>query len=58
MTECETCGGTGQLMEMVCYGGMPYEVIEICPDCDGTGQIYEEKEEPAKPPRPNRVRDW
>jgi len=35
--ECEECGGTGQLMTMVCYGGDPIENIELCDDCEGEG---------------------
>jgi len=37
--ECETCCGYGKTMEMVCFGDMPIEKWEICPDCDGTGLV-------------------
>ena len=37
--ECELCGGTGEAMEMVCYGGLPQERWSECPDCDGTGEL-------------------
>lgn len=30
---CGTCGGTGDLIEMQCYGGPAYETREPCPDC-------------------------
>ena len=40
MIECETCGGEGYVMEMVCYGGSPYEKKDVCPDCDGEGERY------------------
>lgn len=36
--ECETCGGSGSAMDMVCYGGMPHEIETDCPDCDGHGR--------------------
>ena len=32
---CETCNGTGEVIEMVCYGGPPIERRYYCPDCDG-----------------------
>ena len=35
--ECEECGGEGQQMEMVCYGGPPLERWFPCPHCDGEG---------------------
>lgn len=58
---CETCGGTGECMEMVCYGGAPYEVTNPCPDCDGP---EDEIETPKTATSTNpdlmrkRVRDW
>ena len=39
VTECTTCNGYGEMMQMVCYGDMPIEKREICPDCNGTGLI-------------------
>lgn len=38
---CETCGGTGETMRMVCYGNEPYEKIDKCPDCNGEGVLIE-----------------
>ena len=35
--KCETCGGEGEGMDMVCYGDLPVERMLPCPDCDGTG---------------------
>lgn len=37
--ECSTCEGTGESFKMVCYGGMPFERVCDCPDCDGKGAI-------------------
>lgn len=37
--DCETCGGTGEVRDMKCYGGAPIEVTDQCPDCDGTGTV-------------------
>ena len=37
--ECETCGGTGEVMEMKCYGGAPTEHKETCLECEGEGVI-------------------
>jgi len=34
---CDTCGGVGEVMSMVCYGGPPIEQMQTCPDCDGLG---------------------
>lgn len=36
--KCETCGDTGHTMAMVCYGGVPYEVMYPCPDCNRTAE--------------------
>lgn len=40
---CETCGGTGETMQMVCYGNNPIEKIVMCPDCNGEGVIVDER---------------
>lgn len=41
--KCEYCGGEGRFMEMVCYGGSPFEKYERCSECYGEGTIeYEE----------------
>lgn len=37
--ECDTCGGEGEVMGMVCYGGAPVERMQPCPDCNGKGFI-------------------
>ena len=37
--ECDTCGGTGETMSMVCYRGNLVEKTETCPDCNGEGII-------------------
>lgn len=37
--ECEECGGSGELMEMVCYGGSPLERRDICHHCEGEGVV-------------------
>lgn len=39
---CETCDGTGMVMDMVCYGGLPREKETECPDCEGTGEVYQD----------------
>lgn len=36
---CESCGGAGECMQMVCYGGLPTEEMRDCPDCGGTGTM-------------------
>lgn len=33
---CTTCCDTGRTMSMVCYGGLPQERVDYCPDCHGT----------------------
>ena len=38
-TICEECGGSGLMMKMVCYGGLPSEVTEPCDACNGDGVI-------------------
>lgn len=35
---CETCGDTGHTMAMVCYGGVPHEAMQPCPDCNRTAE--------------------
>ncbi len=35
---CEECGGTGEVMEVRCYGGSPCEYTETCSFCDGEGK--------------------
>lgn len=42
--ECKTCDGSGETMTMVCYGGMPFEKKELCPDCNGSGMIETQKQ--------------
>lgn len=44
--ECEECGGTGETMHMVCYGGPPIEKYETCEFCEGNGQIVQEPKSP------------
>lgn len=53
---CDSCGGVGVTMTMVCYGGPPCERTGYCEDCDGDGQV--ELPAPPVPVRPQRVRDW
>lgn len=36
--KCETCGDTGHTMLMVCYGGVPHEAMQTCPDCNRTAE--------------------
>jgi hypothetical protein len=45
LDSCDRCAGTGQSMEMVCYGDMPIEKYGDCPDCESTGFIYPYKKE-------------
>lgn len=33
--ECPECGGQGEVMFMVCYGGPPLERYETCGMCSG-----------------------
>lgn len=35
VSNCQECYGTGHTMKMVCYGGPPHEIEEICEDCGG-----------------------
>lgn len=37
--ECEVCGGLGETLSMVCYGGHPSEIRKWCETCNGTGQV-------------------
>lgn len=39
LIDCHECGGAGETMAMVCYGGPPHEVTEWCQACDGTGKV-------------------
>lgn len=36
---CDTCEGEGECMQAKLYPNGHHEVIDTCPDCDGTGYI-------------------
>ena len=40
--ECPECGGYGECMEMVCYGGPPVEKHYTCEYCQGEGVVVNE----------------
>lgn len=39
LIDCQECGGGGEVMAMVSYGGPPHEVREWCQACDGSGKV-------------------
>ena len=57
LTPCEYCEGTGEMLEMVCYGGALHERRCDCLECNGAGEI-EEIEIPIIDKLPKRIRDW